>query len=186
MHCAERQVQLWGYTPPLPLDRLARDFHADIIDAVLPSLVQGYSWTQQGRLIIVVNTRQTPMSRRFTIVHELMHGWLHPRLKTGTLPLLQQEAVDHLIEVEANGAAAAFLLPAFWLEPRLTEWDAQHGTRRPWDRDTFGTWLRTTASTWAAEAQVSQEMLGYRLLDMDWLDDSARQFWRSPRVHQNA
>lgn len=184
MQCAERQVQLWGYTPPLALDRLARDFHADVIESPLPPILQGYSWTRQGRLVVVVNTRQTPMSRRFTLVHEFMHGWLHPRPKTGTLPLLAHADPEDLMEIEANGAAAAFLVPVCWLQPRLEAWDASHGSMRPWNSATLQAWLAAEATGWAREAQVSREMLGYRLLDLGWLDPVAAAEWRTNGQHR--
>lgn len=74
--------------------------------------------------IIVINSRHSPVRRRFTVAHEIGHYQLHRRKKTDS-PVFIDQAVyfrrvsgddSHRWEMEANAFAAGLLMPQSLLE----------------------------------------------------------------------
>lgn len=133
--------------PPIPVERLARVRGAQVRYEPLDSDLSGMLFREEDRAIIGVNAFHPKSRQRFTIAHELGHLALHEPSPTGV-------HVDHRFlvrrrdersssatdreEIEANGFAAALLMPASMLEEDLAgfevDYEDEELTRRLADR----------------------------------------------------
>jgi Zn-dependent peptidase ImmA (M78 family) len=109
---------------PVDVDVLIKNFGAGIHFEHLEPTVSGMLYRSPGTIAVVVNSEHAPVRQRFTIAHELGHLKMHQG---------RAVIVDHLVrarvnlrnrdsslatnreEIEANGFAAALLMPAEWL-----------------------------------------------------------------------
>lgn len=104
-------------SPPVPVDRIAVDLGAQIVDERMDRRMSGLLYREADRVLIGVNEAHAPVRRRFTIAHEIGHLLLHPgkqvfldervnfRDETSSL------AVDRE-EIQANAFAAELLMPS--------------------------------------------------------------------------
>jgi Zn-dependent peptidase ImmA (M78 family) len=116
-------------SPPVPVEELARRMGVTVLEERLEQGVSGILYRQDdGPSIIAVNANHASVRRRFSIAHEIGHLHLH-----AGRPII----VDHLVrgrvnmrdersslatsreEIEANGFAAALLMPADWISADL-------------------------------------------------------------------
>lgn len=111
-------------------------------------------------VVIGVNSRQSPRRQRFTVAHELGHYVLHKGdliVDTGARVNFRDERSATATvreEREANAFAAALLMPDELVEKAVA---AAHGkASRP----------RALATSLALEFNVSEEAIGYRLLNL--------------------
>lgn len=110
-------VRLKITAPPVPIERLAAEVGAQIVEERMDRRMSGLLYREAHRVLIGVNEAHPPVRQRFTIAHELGHLVLHPgrqvvldervnfRDETSSL------AVDRE-EIQANAFAAALLMPA--------------------------------------------------------------------------
>jgi Zn-dependent peptidase ImmA (M78 family) len=123
---AAKVLHSYGITaPPAPVEELAKRLGVTVVEERLESSVSGMLYREDdGLAVIAVNASHAPVRRRFSIAHEIGHFQLHPGR-----PVI----VDHLVrgrvnmrdersslatsreEIEANGFAAALLMPAEWI-----------------------------------------------------------------------
>ena len=99
---------------------------ARVVFQALNSELSGLLLKQEDAVIIGVNSQQARTRQRFTIAHELGHLVLEHQgeMFVDATVLRRDEnssrAIDPL-EIEANGFAAALLMPARWVERELNE-----------------------------------------------------------------
>ncbi|MHB1739173.1 MAG: ImmA/IrrE family metallo-endopeptidase [Actinomycetes bacterium] len=123
---AAEMLSKFGITaPPVPVRDIAERLTVTVVEDRLDSDVSGMLYRQDdGPTIIAVNAAHAHVRRRFSIAHELGHLSMHPGR-----PVI----VDHLVrgrvnlrdarsslatsreEIDANGFAAALLMPAEWI-----------------------------------------------------------------------
>lgn len=72
----------------------------------------GCLWENNGQWTIVINSRQAPQRRLFTLAHELGHYFLHRRVQRHFSCGLPSPGPAHRLEREANSFAAELLMPA--------------------------------------------------------------------------
>jgi Zn-dependent peptidase ImmA (M78 family) len=115
---ARRLLSRLGITsPPVPVDRIAVELEAQIVEERMDRRMSGLLVREPNRVLIGVNETQPPVRQRFTIAHEIGHLLLHPgrqvfldervnfRDETSSL------AVDRE-EIQANAFAAELLMPS--------------------------------------------------------------------------
>jgi Zn-dependent peptidase ImmA (M78 family) len=131
------------------------------------SEMRGFSVTEEPMPLIVLNTKDAPNGRVFTLLHEFCHLLLR---KGGICDLKDrgQKPEENPIEVFCNRVAAETLVPrrAFAQSPVVR-------THPP------GTeWQLAEVATLAREFSVSREVVLRRLLTMGRLTRSAYRAWR--------
>jgi Zn-dependent peptidase ImmA (M78 family) len=103
----------------------------------------GCLWRNDEEWTIMLNTKQNPRRKLFTIAHELGHYFLHRQLKNQFTCDISSTTPSNDIEREANAFAAELLMPAHQIRQYVN--DNYHPSR--------------TASILG----VSEEALKYRL-----------------------
>lgn len=115
-------------SPPVDVDRLAKELGATILKDDLDPEVSGLLYRRPNSTVIAVNRDHAETRRRFTIAHELGHLCLHDGR-----PLI----VDHVVrarinlrdhrsslatnreEIEANRFAATLLMPSDFIHEQI-------------------------------------------------------------------
>jgi Zn-dependent peptidase ImmA (M78 family) len=110
--------------PPVNVQRVAERLNVSVRFEHLEPTVSGMLFRSQRSTVIAVNSDHADVRQRFTIAHEIGHLTLHQGR-----PVI----VDHLVrarvnlrdtesslatnreEIQANGFAAALLMPAEWI-----------------------------------------------------------------------
>jgi Zn-dependent peptidase ImmA (M78 family) len=173
-------ITLMQYPVPVDLEQVARDLGVVVQYATIPGgRPLGYSaQTDQGRLI-VIHRDQPATRRRFTLAHELGHVFLHfDRHGTAWVALHMAAAPSrHWLEVEADAAAGAILLPDGTARAWMAAWRAVSGQPLPLTPAALDQWAATAGPAWARGAGMSLEAVGYRLADLGWLTRAARHAW---------
>ncbi|MGY6126057.1 ImmA/IrrE family metallo-endopeptidase [Paraburkholderia strydomiana] len=111
---------------PVDVERVAQAAGATVLFQALESELSGLLLKQEDGVIIGVNSQQARTRQRFTIAHELGHLVMEHQgemFVDGTVLRRDEKssrAIDPL-EIEANGFAAALLMPAAWVERELNE-----------------------------------------------------------------
>ncbi|MGY6174298.1 ImmA/IrrE family metallo-endopeptidase [Paraburkholderia strydomiana] len=106
---------------PVDVERVAQAAGATVLFQALESELSGLLLKQEDGVIIGVNSQQARTRQRFTIAHELGHLVMEHQgemFVDGTVLRRDEKssrAIDPL-EIEANGFAAALLMPAAWVE----------------------------------------------------------------------
>lgn len=148
---------------PVDLTRLSQAWHATCEqgDPARMALLPGFSFWDEDHHRIVLNPAHSLLIQRFTWAHELGHILLnHPYLPCTRWPT-RHWSTD-LMEIEANAAAAECLIPHTWLLARL----APYGLP-PWPTGRQARQImRHLAPQWAAELQVSPNVVRYSLIDL--------------------
>ena len=151
--------------PPVPVHKIAAAEGIELVSSTSKGLESGFAFRDGTRRVIGVNTRETSRRQRFTIGHEIGHLLLHDRALTvdQTVRVHKRDEVSSMAtdreEIEANGFAAALLMP----EPMVVAAASEHlrdGARI--SRDDLVTRL-------AREFDVSTEAMGYRLINLGML-----------------
>ncbi|MEV6525923.1 ImmA/IrrE family metallo-endopeptidase [Longispora sp. NPDC051575] len=147
--------------PPVPIEAIAEAQGALILRNHFPGYESGFALREGGRWVIGVNTATSPRRQRFTIAHELGHLLLHDD------PLITDYSVlvgmrdensslgTHRQEVEANGFAAAILMPQDLIFVELKR-ELEVGA------DSRDELIARLARTF----DVSTEAMGYRLVNL--------------------
>lgn len=147
-------------TPPVPVDRLAAEVGAQIVEERMDRRMSGLLYREPDRVLIGVNETHPLVRQRFTIAHELGHFVLHPgrqifldervnfRDETSSL------AVDRE-EIQANAFAAELLMPADFVLEECRRASASGGLARA-----------GFVADLAAIFDVSTEAMGHRLTNL--------------------
>lgn len=148
--------------PPVPVKRIATDLGVQVIDEKLDREVSGILFREDnGPNIIVVNSTHAPVRRRFSIAHEIGHLRLHAgrpvivdHLVRGRVNLRDQRSslATSQEEIEANGFAAAMLMPPDWIGT-----DVEASLGQP---------ARQMIETLAARYDVSPQAMELRLVNL--------------------
>ena len=109
------------------------------------NVFRGFALTNDFAPFIVVNPKDSPAGRSFTLLHELAHLWLGKPGISGGDPL-------DPVEVFCNQVASTFLLP----DDELDEFE------RPERDDDVSAWA-AAISTFARLRRISSSMVAYRL-----------------------
>jgi len=162
---AGRILTNYGITgPPVPVEGLADRMGVTVLEESLGQGVSGILYRRDdGPSIIAVNEVHAPVRRRFSIAHEIGHLQLH-----AGRPII----VDHLVrgrvnlrdersslatsreEVEANGFAAALLMPAEWISADI--------------ETSLGAPAGRTVESLAQRYNVSAQAMELRLINLDY------------------
>ena len=165
---AQRLLDAHGITnPAVPVDRLAiaRKITVAFEDLGSPD-VSGLLYRRSGVAVIVVNENHGRHRQRFTIAHEIGHAELHDSetyldgLATLRFRDGRSATGTNTEEREANGFAAALLMPAEWVRARFINLITG---RRPMDEGTAITQL-------ADEFDVSEQAMHFRLVNLNLID----------------
>lgn len=160
---AEKVLAQFGITsPPVPVRELAEHLGAVVLEEALDQGVSGILYRQDdGPTAIVVNAKHAPVRRRFSIAHELGHLQMH-----AGRPVI----VDHMVrgrvnmrdersslatsreEIDANGFAAALLMPAAWISAAMENSEHQQANR--------------LVETLAKQYDVSTQAMELRLINL--------------------
>lgn len=128
--------------------------------------VSGMLYRRPGAAVIVVNEHHSHHRQRFTIAHEVGHAELHDAdtyldgLATLRFRDGKSATGTDTEEREANGFAAALLMPADWVRNRFISLVT---ARRPIDES------RAIAKL-AAEFDVSEQAMRFRLVNLNLID----------------
>lgn len=128
---AERLLgELGVQTAPIPVDRVAARVGLQVERTSFGDDVSGVLVIEDGRGVIGVNAAHAPVRQRFTIAHEIGHYILHRdqlsvfidkqmRQYLAAFRDGQSASGEHRREREANGFAAALLMPAALLREEV-------------------------------------------------------------------
>lgn len=165
---AEQLLDKHGVTtPPVPVERIAELEGIEIVASHSAGLESGFAFRDGDRRVIGVNTRESRRRRRFTVGHEIGHLLLHERELTvdQTMRVHKRDDVSSMAtnreEIEANGFAAALLMPEGLLAVAARA-QLSRSTSRRLTRDDL-------VSALARNFDVSTEAMGYRLVNLGML-----------------
>jgi Zn-dependent peptidase ImmA (M78 family) len=149
---------------PVPIERIASAAGALIARNHFPGYESGFALREAGRWIIGVNTSTSPRRQRFTIAHELGHLLLHegrPLITDYSVLVSKRDDTSSTgtdkEEIEANGFAAAILMPRDLV---VTELSKELDLGEASSRDELIARL-------ARIFNVSTEAMGYRLINLN-------------------
>lgn len=149
---------------PIPVDRVAARLGVQVERTTFGDDVSGVLVIEDGRGVIGVNAAHAPVRQRFTIAHEIGHYMLH----RDELPVFidkqmrqylavfrdgQSASGEHRREREANGFAAALLMPAALLREEV-------------DRLRLDLEDEESVGVLAARFKVSQRAMDLRLINV--------------------
>jgi Zn-dependent peptidase ImmA (M78 family) len=128
----------------------------------------GFLHREGSRVVIGINSRNSPKRQRFTIAHELGHWLLHegkPLIVDQSVMINRRDGVSSQAtdqeEIEANHFAAALLMPKTFIADAIT------GHLRTG----IGSREELVAAL-ARDFDVSNEAMGYRLINLGVLSTS--------------
>ena len=152
--------------PPVPVESIAELEGIEIVASRSAGLESGFAFQDGTRRVIGVNTRESHRRRRFTVGHEIGHLLLHDQrglTVDQTVRVHKRDDVSSMAtnreEIEANGFAAALLMPEAMIATA-----ARHHLDQ-----TARTSRDDLVSTLAREFDVSTEAMGYRLINLGML-----------------
>ncbi len=152
--------------PPVPVERLARRFGAEVRFEPLDGDLSGMLFREGDRAIVGVNALHPKSRQRFTIAHELGHLQLHDHSGIHIdhkfpVARLRDERSSQAIdpeEIQANRFAAELLMPAAMLEADL---DGLTDDTVDYDDDELVRQL-------AGRYQVSTQAMAFRLVNLGY------------------
>jgi Zn-dependent peptidase ImmA (M78 family) len=162
---AERVLARFGiHTPAVPVNEIATRMGAIVLEEPLGQGVSGILYRKESaKSVIAVNGSHVEVRRRFSVAHEIGHLELHEGR-----PII----VDHLVrgrvnmrdersslatsreELEANGFAAALLMPADWIAADI--------------EGSLGVAVGKTVESLARRYNVSTQAMEYRLVNLGY------------------
>lgn len=170
------QIAPYQHIVPVPIEQIAVDWGVVVFSPLWEVDYLGLSAWKQGRHYVAINGQKPYVSQRFTLAHETVgHGLLHrDKLTSATWDNWVANASRWALEIEANTAAAEFLLPFEWLRDQMT---SRFG-ERPLAREAFVQWIQSRdAQELANQAQVSRAVIGHHICDLQWAEPGSRERW---------
>jgi Zn-dependent peptidase ImmA (M78 family) len=149
---------------PVPVDAIARAVGLDVRYAPTTDDVSGALIRNGKSAVIAVNSAQHENRQRFTIAHEIGHFILHKRterhfdedFRIDYRNAISSEATQRS-EIEANGFAAALLMPGDFLRRDLLRMEVDES-----DAD-------SAIQTLAVRYKVSRRAMELRLLNLGFI-----------------
>jgi len=172
------QIAPYQKTVPVPIEQIAVDWGVRVFSPLWEVDFLGLSAWKQGQHYVAINDQKPYVSQRFTLAHETVgHGFLHrDKLKSTTWDNWVDNDYRWTLEIEANTAAAEFLLPIDWLRDQMT---FRFG-ERPLSPTAFVQWIQShDAEDLAHQAQVSRAVIGHHICDLHWAERGSRERWLS-------
>ena len=158
--------------PPVPVESIARGLGIELSYRPLEGDISGLLRREGNRVVIGINSLESPARQRFTVAHELGHFRLHKgyevivdklvRLNLRVTPGGPLATPEE--EREANYFAAELLMPARLVEARARELVGKKQTLVSDER---------LVEDLARQFDVSRQAMLYRLVNLDLLDDLA-------------
>lgn len=150
--------------PPVPVTDMAERLGATVIEESLESDVSGILYREDnGPSIIAVNARHALVRRRFSVAHEIGHLRLHAgrpvivdHLVRGRVDMRDQRSslATSQEEIEANGFAAALLMPPEWISADI--------------ENSLGATASRTVESLALRYDVSSQAMELRLINLGY------------------
>jgi len=162
---AERLLSRFGMAAaPIDVAEIAGRLDVRISEQDLDPSVSGLLIRDDDRVILGVNRRQPRQRRRFTIAHELGHLAMHKgrpilldtSMRVNFRDQTAETATDRE-EIEANGFAAALLMPVSLVRSHLVESVAGAGGEMAYD---------ALLDTLRKGFDVSREAMALRLMNL--------------------
>lgn len=161
---AQDVLKRFGVTdPPVPVERIVGELEARLEFEPYDAEMSGMLYRDQGRAVIGINSAHPATRQRFSIGHELGHLVLHrhrlmfvDKLFRVTVPDKVKGLYYPREEVEANGFAAALLMPEEMLDVALSR------SLRSVDADDTQALIEDLARRF----QVSPQAMEYRLANL--------------------
>lgn len=157
--------------PPVPVEQIARDLGVEVTFRPLEGDISGILRREPSRVVVGVNSLESPARQRFTIAHELGHLRLHPGYEVIVDKLVRVNlrvtpggpSATIIEEREANYFAAELLMPEQLVTKSAKELVGQQTIM---SRD----WLVDELAT---QFDVSRQAMLYRLVNLQLVDDLA-------------
>jgi Zn-dependent peptidase ImmA (M78 family) len=149
---------------PIPVEQLAKALHIDVRYSAGAEDVSGALIRNEESTVIAVNSAQHENRQRFTIAHEIGHFLLHKGtqvhfdedFRINYRNAISSDATEQ-DEIEANGFAAALLMP----EPFL---------RRDWSRlKPEDAAIANAIKSLAVRYKVSMKAMEHRLVNLGFI-----------------
>lgn len=120
-HLAEQLLQKYEIKQPhVDVDKLAEQLGIQVQSKALDSEVSGTLYRHDHKALIVVNSSESPVRKRFTVAHEIGHYMMHKdqdiHIDSNQTYFRRTDSPADLRESEANQFAAALLMPKSMLE----------------------------------------------------------------------
>lgn len=168
-------------TIPVPIEDLAQQWEVPVFDAPRVARYEGLTVWDGDQPVVFINRRRPQSAQRFALAHEIIgHIWLHAAHMRSTSAIQwMRDPLYRYWEVEANTAAAEFLLPYDWMvEEASARWH-----NGPLGTAEFARWIESPdAALWARQAGVSRAALGHHLCDLGMVAEDGRAYLpSSPR-----
>lgn len=153
----------YGVTaPPVPVEQIAIFKGIQVVRSSAEWSESGFLLRDDERIIIGVNSRNSPRRQRFSIAHELGHWRLHkgkPLIVDQSVMINKRDDVSSqatsVEEIEANHFAAELLMPKQFVRDAIK----RHMRTGIGSRDELVTAL-------AKDFDVSTDAMGYRLINL--------------------
>jgi Zn-dependent peptidase ImmA (M78 family) len=149
---------------PVPVEELAKQLGAQLTHEPFDGNISGMLYREGDRVVIGVNSAHAYTRQRFTVAHEIGHLRLHPgrpiivdKLVRVNLRDRKSSLATDKEEIEANGFAAALLMPSH-LVVREVQRRAARGRSLVSDE-----WL---IEELARSFKVSSQAMEYRLANL--------------------
>lgn len=147
--------------PPVPVEQIAVRYGIQIVRSAAEWSESGFLLRDNGRIIIGINSRNSPKRQRFTIAHELGHYVLHegkPLIVDQSVMINKRDDVSSQAtdreEIQANQFAAELLMPKNLVSRELRRQVAAAGSREE------------LITALARTFDVSNDAMGWRLINL--------------------
>ena len=150
--------------PPIPIDDLARKLGARLSFEAFSSNISGLLYRDGLNVTMAINSSHATTRQRFTIAHEIGHLLLHegPMFVDKAMRIDRRDDNAALgtapEEIEANGFAAALLMPAHMVIGMLTQLSRANAT------------ADEIIAALAHGFSVSSQAMEYRLVNLGLLE----------------
>jgi len=148
---------------PVPVEELAKQLGAQLTHEPFEGNISGMLYREGDRVVIGVNSAHSYTRQRFTVGHEIGHLRLHPgrpiivdKLVRVNLRDRKSSLATDKEEIEANGFAAALLMPSDLVQREVQ----RRAARRPLVSDD---WL---IAEMARAFRVSPQAMEYRMANL--------------------
>lgn len=147
--------------PPVPVEQIAVNCGIQIVRSAAEWSESGFLLRDNGRIIIGINSRNSPKRQRFTIAHELGHWRLHkgkPLIVDQSVMINKRDDVSSQAtdreEIQANQFAAGLLMPQNLVARELRRQITTAKSREE------------LVTTLARIFDVSNDAMGWRLINL--------------------
>jgi Zn-dependent peptidase ImmA (M78 family) len=152
-------------TLPVPVEHIAVSHGIQVVRSAAEWSESGFLLRDGGRILIGINSRNSPKRQRFTIAHELGHWLLHegqPLIVDQSIMINKRNGVSSQAtdaqEIEANRFAAELLMPQRFITDAVKRVIASRISSR-----------EELVTSLARDFDVSNDAMGWRLINLGML-----------------